>query len=312
MRTALLLTVALLCAVPLSVSAQLVKENRQQKFPRQLPAGNYSGITPLGNDRYAVVSDKSADGFFVFRIDIDTITGRITSIANEGFRSSGQRNRDQEGIAYRPLSQTLFISGEADNEVLEYTLDGQRTGRRIAGPELFGRLQRNAGLEALCYDETDGRFYTVSECPAEGDSLLRLVALDDEGHLLHRYAYQPDAVKPKRRGLLLNGVSELCALGDGRLLVLERTIRVPRWKIGSYADCRIYEVRPSAEDHLEKRLVARFRTRVNLLRRNFANYEGMCVARRLDDGRMILLLMADSQNQYRGVLRDWLKTLIIR
>ena len=67
------LIVALLCAVPLSVSAQLLRANKQQKFPKDIPAGNYSGITPIGNDRYAVVSDKTTDGFYIFHIDIDTI-----------------------------------------------------------------------------------------------------------------------------------------------------------------------------------------------------------------------------------------------
>ena len=89
--------------------------NRQQKFPKDIPAGNYSSITPIGNDRYAVVSDKSDDGFFVFHIDIDTVSGRILSVSNEGFRASGKPNRDQEGIAYQPYTHTLFISGEADN-----------------------------------------------------------------------------------------------------------------------------------------------------------------------------------------------------
>ena len=35
-------------------------------------------------------------------------------------------------------------------------------------------------------------------------------------------------------------------------------------------------------------------------------------ARRLADGSLILLMIADSQNQYRGILCDWLKTLIVR
>jgi hypothetical protein len=38
----------------------------------------------------------------------------------------------------------------------------------------------------------------------------------------------------------------------------------------------------------------------------------MCVARRLSDGSIILLMVADSQNRSHGILRDWLKTLIIR
>jgi len=32
----------------------------QQHFPKQIPAGNYSGICAIGDDCYAVVSDKSA------------------------------------------------------------------------------------------------------------------------------------------------------------------------------------------------------------------------------------------------------------
>lgn len=304
--------VALLLAVPLSVSAQLLKANRQQKFPREIPAGNYSGIAPIGGDRYAVVSDKTADGFYIFRIDIDSINGRIRSVANEGFYGSGRPSRDQEGIAWNPYSRTLFISGEADNVVSEYTADGVPTGRQLQMPPLFSRLSGNYGLESLCYDAEAHRYYTVSERPAKGDSLLRLTAFDDDGRLVQQYAYALDAVPAKRKGTLLNGVSELCAIGDGRLIVLERTLRVPPLKIGAYAECRLYIVSPSSEQLLPKEHLYTFRTRINLLRRNFANYEGLCVARRLANGELILLMVADSQNRYRGILRDWMKTLHIR
>ena len=286
--------------------------HRQQKFPKDIPAGNYSSITPIGNDRYAVVSDKSDDGFFVFHIDIDTVSGRILSVSNEGFRASGKPNRDQEGIAYQPYTHTLFISGEADNRILEYSLDGRQTGRQLQVPASFSLLRRNRGLESLCYDSLAHRFYTVAESPARGDSLLRLTAFDDDGVMLRQYAYALDPVKPKRKGTLVNGVSALCALGDGRLLVLERTLRVPKLLMGAYVDCRLYEVRLTADELLRKNLVYSFRTKINITRRNFANYEGVCVAKSMSDGSFILLLIADSQNQYRGVLRDWLKTVIVK
>ena len=301
--------VALLCAVPLTVSAQLLIENKQQKFPHDIPAGNYSGITAIGNDRYAVVCDKSADGFFVFHIDIDTVSGRILGVQNEGFHSSGHPNRDQEGIAFQPFTRTLFISGEADNQIMEYALDGQRTGRQLQVPPTFSRLAHNYGLESLCYDDETHRFYTISERPAKGDSVLWLTSFSDDGTLLRQHAYTLDVPKPKRKGILINGVSELCALGGGRLLVLERTLRIPPLKIGSYAECRLYVVQPSADGQLQKNHLHTFRTRINLLRRNFANYEGLCVAKRLTDGSLILLMIADSQNQRKGIMRDWLKTL---
>ena len=98
----------------------------QQHFPKQIPAGDYSGICALGDSLFAVVDDKAdEDGFYVFRLDIDTVQGRINAAENLGYRSSGEPNRDMEGICYRPSSRTLFISGESDNEVYEYSLDGK-------------------------------------------------------------------------------------------------------------------------------------------------------------------------------------------
>jgi len=307
-----MMIVALLLTVPLSVFAQLVRENRQQKFQKNIPAGNYSGITALGNDRYAVVCDKSLDGFYIFHVDIDTVSGYIRSVDNEGFFPSRFPNRDQEGIAWQPYTHTLFICGEADNQILEYRLDGQRVMGKMQTPALFRRLDRNYGLESLCYDSIAHRFYTVSERPAKGDSLLRLTAFDDEGKLLCQYGYALDKMAVKRKGIFVNGVSELCVLGEGRLLVLERTVRIPPLKIGSYVECRLYIVQPSDSELLQKQPLYTFRTKLNLVRRNFANYEGVCVARHMADGSILLLMIADSQNRSHGILRDWFKTLIIR
>ena len=39
--------------------------------------------------------------------------------------------------------------------------------------------------------------------------------------------------------------------------------------------------------------------------------EGICVGPKLADGRQLLILICDSQNQHRGILRDWFKTIIL-
>ena len=50
-----------------TVGLSVLTISAQQYFPKEIPAGNYSGICAIGDDRYAVVSDKSAEeGFFVF------------------------------------------------------------------------------------------------------------------------------------------------------------------------------------------------------------------------------------------------------
>lgn len=280
------------------LGVQAVKLRKPQHFKHELPAGNYSGVAPLGGERYAVVSDKSAeDGFFVFHLHIDSASGRITEVVNEGFRSSGLKNRDMEGIVYCPTSNTLFISGEADNEVYEYRLDGQRTGRRLQMPDCFKRASRNFGLESLAYDTLQHRFYTTTERPLPGEELLRIQSFGDDLQPARQYLYRPDAPVSRK---YFHGVAELCALGDGRLIVLERQIRVPRLKIGAKTIIRLYEVTPAESDTLQKRMIVEFTTRINIVSRRFANYEGLCAP--LPGW---LLLVADSQNRQKGWLRDW-------
>lgn len=281
----------------------------RQRFHREIPAGNYSGICALGDGRFAVVDDKAAeDGFYVFRIGIDSVKGRITTIENEGYRSSGLPNRDMEGICYCPTTQTVFISGEDDNEVYEYRLDGQRTGRQLAMPPEFKKASQNYGLEALTYDNSRHLFITTSEQPLPCDTLLRIQTFGDNLQPREQYLYRPDEPDMGKRGRPgggLHGVSGMCALTDGRLLVMERQIRVPRMKIGARVVTRIYEVvlPPYGEPSpaiLEKRLVKEIKTRLTLTGRRFANCEGIC-----EPWPGLLLIVADSQNRFRGVLRDW-------
>lgn len=280
--------------VPLSLFSQ-----RFQKFPREIPAGNYSGICAIGDDCYAVVSDKAEeDGFFVFKMQIDTLRGKIRKVENRGFRKSGLPNRDMEGVCYCPSSNSLFISGERDNEVYEYSLDGQRTGRRLALPEVFRRADSNYGLEALTYDRVRHLFFTTTEHPLKGDSVLRIQSFADNLLPAKQYFYRPDDPQGK---VYLHGVSELCALSDGRLLVVERQVYVPRLKIGAKSIVRVYAVYPGDSACLEKHLVKEIRTRLTLTKRKFANVEGMC-----EIASGLWMMVADSQDQYKGVLRDWL------
>lgn len=275
----------------------------QQHFHRALPPGNYSGICRIAADTFAVVDDKApTDGFYLFRLVADTLRGRITEAQNLGYRSSGQPNRDMEGVCYRSSTRTLFVSGESDNAVYEYTLDGQRTGRSLAMPTVFRHAAKNLGLESLTYDTSSHRFFVTTERPLPGDSLLRIQTFGDDLQPQCQYLYKPDApLSPSHH----HGVSELCATGDGRLLVLERQLRVPRRGLGASARISIYVVEPtptvsSYGPLLRKTLVTQFTTRLTLTSRKYANYEGLCCL-----SPRHLLLVADSQNRYRHVLNDW-------
>ena len=106
----------------------------------------------------------------------------------------------------------------------------------------------------------------------------------------------------------------MAALDNGNLVILEREVRQTSNNVGSFVHVKLYVVNPTLQqpgELLQKQLLTEFRTRINITRRSFANYEGLCVGPRLSDGRQLLLLVADSQNHYKGWLKDWFKTVVI-
>ena len=316
-----------LVLVPLMLMAQEATVLKQRKFPKTVPAGNYSGITWMGGSQYAVANDKSpTTGFYLMSIDIDSITGNLLSVRLDTFLTCGQPTRDEEGVCYMPQNQTIFVSGERDQEILEFNLQGQLTGRRLNIPEVFKTAYSNRGFEALTYQQKTHRFWTTSENTLRADgekptidkkikNRLRFQSFGDDLQPKEQYWYVTDsAIVKKHKGNSIMGVGGLAALEDGRIVVLERELYFPKKQIGSYCLVKLYVVDPGKHqsgEFLNKTLLTTFRTKFNLLRRNFANYEGICVGPKLSDGRQLLLLICDSQNQYKGVMRDWFKTVIL-
>ena len=313
--------------MPAMLMAQEVTVMKQRKFPKTVSAGNYSGITWLGGSRYAVANDKSPTaGFYLMTIDIDSITGELSSVREDTFLTCGLSNRDEEGICYMPHTQTVFVSGEKDQEILEYNLQGQLTGRKLNIPEIFKSCYSNGGFEALTYQAQTHLFWTTTEFTLKTDgekptierkikNRLRLQSFGDDLQPKEQYWYETDSTMiHKEKGRSILGVSGLAALEDGRIVVLERELYFPKKQIGSFCIVRLYLVDPSQHqpgEVLSKTLLTEFKTKFNLTRRNFANYEGICLGPKLSDGRQVLILICDSQNQHRGVMRDWFKTVIL-
>ncbi len=305
----------------------VVVVHRQRAFPQKVPPGNYSGITWLGGDRYAVVDDKSLTaGFHLMTIRTDSLTGKLLEVRADSFLTNGHPNRDEEGICYVPQSNTVFVSGEADGNIIEYDMHGQLTGRRLTIPEVYRSARSNGGFEALTYNTVTHSFWTCNEhtLKADGDKpslqnrvpdRLRLQRFSDDLQPAEQYWYLTDTIAvAKQQGRVVTGVSGLAALDDGRLIVLERELYFPPKQVGSTAEVRLYVVRPARQhsgEVLEKQLLTRFRSRINLTARSFANYEGICVGPRLADGRQLLVLVCDSQNRYKGFLQDWFRTIVI-
>ncbi len=347
----LLLIIAML--LPLSSIAQRVETLAPWNLSKwDIPAGNYSGITPLGNDRYAIVSDKdSADGFHIFHIEIASSTGVVTNVTDEGFFANphaqrswqGWSTRDCEDIAYHP-SGSIFISGEGDQEILEYTMRGLPTGRKLAVPSIFakGKTVNNMGFEALCYDTATHLFWTTTETtlPADGPyvtvrtpsviNVLRFQSFGDNLQPAKQYAYRMDIGRTRKDGKnYAYGVSAMCPFGDGRLIVVERELNVTKAYFGSETVTKIYLADPRGAAiindttdvqhlapgaYIPKRLLTSFTTKIQPFRIDWANFEGICFGPNLEGGRRTLLMVNDSQNRAGkslARLKDYIKVLVV-
>lgn len=315
-----------------------IRENKQHAFKKTVPAGNYSGITHIKDNKYAVVSDKSEyNGFYIFSIDIDSVSGDILDARYETFKGDNTSKGDCEGIVYVPSTSTFFISREADAVIAEYDSTGKATERVLEIPEVYKTGMGNYGFESLAYDGQTHLFWTINESTLKHDgkqatsingvsNVLRLQSFDDNLRPKSQYAYKMDMPEAhSKSSQYAMGVSEITALKSGRLLVLEREFYVPKAKIGAFVNCKLYEIKPDNEyeipingsisdstKFIPKRLIHSFTTKLNLFKRSIANYEGMCVGPELHDGSTVIILISDSQNQYAGVLKDWFKTIIIR
>ena len=215
----------------------------------------------------------------------------------------------------------------------------------------------NYNFESLAFDPVHQYLWTISESTLRKDgqpatpqnglaNRLRLMRLNwgkmkedsnkeeyseqvnskKDSRYMMTYAYQMDQPSThKKADIYVMGVSELCVLPDGQLLVLEREAFIPKIKIGAFCKCKIYLINPlnsevfsmkekfsSDTPFLKKRLLTEWKTGLSLSKRSFANYEGMCLGPMLEDGSQVVILLSDSQDQYAGVLKDWFKTIVIR
>lgn len=215
----------------------------------------------------------------------------------------------------------------------------------------------NYNFESLAFDSVHQYLWTIPESTLRKDgqpatpqngltNQLRLMRLDwgkikenrnkeeyseqvsskKDSRYMMTYAYQMDQLSThKKTDIYVMGVSELCVLPDGQLLVLEREAFIPKIKIGAFCKCKLYLINPlnseefsmkekfsSDTPFLKKRLLTEWKTSLSLSKRSFANYEGMCLGPKLEDGSQVVILLSDSQDQYAGVLKDWFKTIVIR
>lgn len=298
-------------------NVSISKKLKQQRLNHwHIPAANYSGLTAINDNQYAVCDDKAAcDGFTLLTIKQNPKTGKIIDIEQSVPSAFAQRQkdgtgryRDCEGIVFCPERNTVFVSGEEDQRIVEYDLDGEPTGHELAVPEEFSttHIRKNYGFEALTYNSHTGLFWTTTESTLKQDGESATLAQRDVANVLRLQSFNT-SLQPREQyrytmdlptvtgteGTYIHGVPSLLALDDGSLVVMEREEFVPRGYIGAFCKIKLYVVDP--KQATDKRLLTEFTTHLRPRKMNLANYEGMCLGRTLEDGRPTLLLICDSQ-----------------
>ena len=292
-------------------------------------------------------------------------TERTDGTLNDGkFWQGQEKGFDHEAIV-KASDSTLVITSEGYCRLKEYpVLPTSANAPKISYQQNLWESRwpssdfyPNYNFESLAFDSVRQYLWTIPESTLRKDgqpatpqnglaNQLRLMRLNwgkikenrnkeeyseevsskKASRYMTAYAYQMDQPSThKKADIYVMGVSELCALPDGQLLVLEREAFIPKIKIGAFCKCKLYLINPlnseefsmkenfsSDTPFLKKRLLAEWKTGLSLSKRSFANYEGMCLGPKLEDGSQVVILLSDSQDQYAGVLKDWFKTIVIR
>ncbi len=300
-----------------------------------------SGLVRLAGDTYVAVSDEHACAH-VLRIEVDPDSGSIraatflraiplTDAAGVSLED-GHGPSDREGVAIDTTAGLLWIAhesagpGTAGPAIAAYGLDDGRLRREIdpaSAPALavYANIRANRGFESLTRRADGGGAWTANEealtvdgpAPsATAGTLVRLERMDGAFRPLAQYAYEVDPLDgpitfpPQLAGREVSGVSDLLALPDGSLLVLEREFAAGASGIPSNR-IRIYLADWKNATDVSKgkfagglagrafRPVRKKRLAELTFPLSNSNFEGIALGPRLANGDHSLLLVADNQ-----------------
>ena len=310
-----------------------------------------------GPDSYALCED-SGGWIHYAEIGVDRGSGAVTSAvfrARERLAGANESS-DLEGVAYARsrwnlTHYQLYASDEhfrciAQDRPLAISVPSPAIA--VSLPEPLRAHRPNKGVEAMCLSPDDRALWLANEdaLPEDGPvattehgALVRLWRMDaiagaSEAQLRRRrsaggagpvepawWFYELDPAAGGKMPHLpdpFNGLAELCALPDGRLLALERAYglrtRGPDDPRASLIAISIYLVDPLSS---AARTAAAERPPVlakTLLWRGLtgrANYEGMTLGPELSDGSRALILVSDGDVTRKGAFAfPWSKRLL--
>ena len=181
--------------------------------------GGVSGLTALPDGRFVGISD--AGTLIGFGLTNDDRADRpfIAPLPDPGDGPKTFRDRDSEGMARDPQSGQFWISYEYKHAIRRFSPSFSRATGMVALKGKFA-WPNNKGIEALIR-LNDGWFVAIGENLEDGlhEGLLFTGDPVERGTSLAYFAYRPPAGYRVTDGV---------QLPDGRLLILNREIGLPR------------------------------------------------------------------------------------
>ncbi len=260
-----------------------------------------SGLVWTGGDSFVAVSDH-ANALVPLTLQIDPATGRIVRGEIGVPMPVPTDASDFEGVTYVAAAQTFYISAERGPAVLRFR-PGQARAERLPVPPIFAQARKNLSLESITWSDTTKQFWIANEetltpdgplASASAGSVVRLQRLDAQFRPVAQFAWRTEPAAFRFHGAG-SGVSDLCALPDGGLIVLERGfgagglhVRLFLADFQNATDTTRIPALAGADITAARKILLLDQTT------GFTNFEGLALGPKLADGTRSLLLIADS------------------
>ena len=277
-------------------------------------AEQISGITYAGGDLYYAVDDNDVK-LYPLTLAINRSNGSLSSSGiTVGTGVTMSSSHDMEGCAFDPASGKVWISQETSALIREFDPATGELTRSAPVPAVQKQYAGNYSLEALTIAGDGKTMWTANEEALKVDgplatntvgSVVRLTkftraAVRDNWTPAGEWAYVTQPIGTLKDSNTRSGVSGLCALPDGTLLVLERRC----YDGGFFPDfnIRLYQVNFAGATDVSgipalKNASYTATTKTLLWQythgNNMPNYEGVCLGPRLDDGSCTIVLISD-------------------
>ena len=306
---------AALLAAGLAFNAGALTVTEVSHTSRPSGAEQISGITYAGGNLFYAVDDND-NKLYPLTLAINRSNGSLTSSGitiGTGVTMSG--GNDMEGCAFDPASGYVWISQETSALIREYDPSTGTLYRNAPVPAIQKKYRSNYSLEALTISGDGMTMWTANEEALTVDGLLatnsvgsvvRLtrftrVSVYDNWTPNGEWAYVTQPIGSVKDEHTRSGVSGLCALPDGTLLVLERRCYNPEGWFPDF-EVSVYQVNFSGATDVSSIAALNGASYTKTTKQklwsykhgnDMPNYEGMCLGPRLDDGSCVLVLISD-------------------